>query len=318
MFKDKHTAPLVHMISFAVLTSLLVGVGLVFPLLSFWGLLICPLPLALLGCREGIRWLGLGALLAEGLLMFVSPSLSLYFLLGCLPLVLVLFLLAEKRETLRWTGGESLFAAFIVVVLAKLAVLAAFWALTGQNILVPDIQQVELMFRGVSTLPPDQALTLQKTLSELAVLLPYMTPSLILLWSGLEAAVNYLSCERILRRHGVERRPPALPPFVEWRLPPSLLPAMALSIILGFFLEADKWLSAAMFVVNLRLVLNVLFFTQGLSLVLWWMGHRNFRPFVRFLFLLLALLPLTWIWLIVLGMGDMALNLRARVKGRGK
>lgn len=316
MFKDGRAVPLVRTIFFSVLTSLLIALGMLFPLLSFWGLLICPLPLALLGCREGARWLGAGTFLTETLLLLLSPAISLYFLLGCAPLSLALFLLAEKRDQWRWSGGESLFAGLIVSILAKLAILAVFWALTGRNILVPDLTQIEALFGGTSSLSPDQRLTLQETLRQTAALLPYMTPSLILLWSGLEVLVNYQLCERLLRRRGVDRRPPALPHFAEWRLPASLLPAMVLSIILGFFLDADKWLEAAMFVVNLRLVLNVLFFIQGISLGLWWMKHRNFRPLIRFLLLLLVLFPLTWIWLIVLGMGDMAFDIRARVKQR--
>ena len=317
MFQDRRAAPLVRTAFYAVLTSLLIALGMLFPLLSFWGLLVCPLPLVLLGCREGGKWMGAGTFLTETLLLFLSPSLSLYFLLGCAPLSLALFLLAEKRQRLNWTGGESLFAGLIVSILAKLALLAVFWGLTGRNILVPDLAQIELLFGGTGSLSPDQRLTLQETLRQTAALLPYMTPSLILLWSGLEVLVNYQLCEHLLRRRGVDRRPPALPPFVEWRLPVSLLPAMVLSIILGFFLDADKWLEAAMFVVNLRLVLNVLFFVQGISLGLWWMKRRNFRPLVRFLLLILVLFPLTWVWLIVLGMGDMAFDIRARVKQRG-
>ncbi|MCR4819180.1 MAG: YybS family protein [Fretibacterium sp.] len=318
MFKDGRTAPLVRTIFFAVLTSLLIALGIFFPLLSFWGLLICPLPLALLGCREGARWLGAGIFLTETLLLLLSPSVSLYFLLGCAPLSLVLFILAEKQEKLQWTGGESLFGALIVSILAKLTVMAFFWVLTGRNFLIPDLAQMELLLGELGTLPPDQLLTLQETLRQTAALLPYMTPSLILLWSGLEVLVNYHLCERILKRRGVDRRPPALPPFAEWRFPTSLLPAMVLSIILGFFLDADKWFEAKMFVVNLRLVLNILFFVQGISLGFWWMKHRNFRPLARFLLLLLALFPLTWIWLIVLGMGDMAFDIRSRIKQRGQ
>ncbi len=290
---------------------------MLFPLLSFWGLLLCPLPLALLGCLDGGRWLGAGIFLTEGLLLTLSPSLSFYFLLGCSPLSVGLFLLAEKREKLQWTGGESLFGALIVSILSKLALLAFFWVLTGRNILVPDLAQIELLFSETGTLSLEQRQGFQEALRQTAALLPYMTPAMILLWSGLESLVNYQFCGRFLRRRGTERCLPALPPFAEWRLPASLLPAMILSIIAGFFLDTDQWFRASMFVVNLRLVLNVLFFIQGLSLAFWWMTYRGFRPLTRFLLFLLALFPLTWIWLILLGMIDMTFGIRARVRRRG-
>ena len=47
---------LARMLFFALFAALLFSAGLFVPILGFWCLLMSPLPLALLGMREGLRW----------------------------------------------------------------------------------------------------------------------------------------------------------------------------------------------------------------------------------------------------------------------
>lgn len=55
-----------RLVFFSLLTVLLLKAKDYVPAVGFWGLFFSPLPLALLGCREGRRLLGLGMLLTGG------------------------------------------------------------------------------------------------------------------------------------------------------------------------------------------------------------------------------------------------------------
>ena len=308
-----HAMP-VRLIFSSVSAVLLAAVGTFVPLLGFWGLLLCPLPLAVLGCRDGMRPMAWGLFLTEALLaLLLSPAFALYFLLGCAPLSLALCLVPRTK----WTGGEALLVCALVSLGAKLALAGAFWALTGQNILLPDMKQMDLaLTQFYSNLPPEQSQTIMEGMRRMLSFLPYMLPSLVLICAELDSLVNYMACGAILRRRGVERRPPALPPFADWRFPRSLLPAYLLSVLLSYLWDADTWVEGAMFAVNLKLALNVLFFAQGLALFSWWMDRRGFRPVSRFLLLFFMLFPLMWPWLVFLGIADIAFDLRARAGRR--
>ena len=69
-----------------------------------------------------------------------------------------------------------------------------------------------------------------------------------------------------------------------------------------------------MFAANLHLVLNVLFFVQGLSLAFWWIRRRRLGPFLQFLAVFVMMIPLVWLWLVFLGVSDMVFNFRSRVR----
>ena len=308
MLKNERLAPLAHWAVCSMLTVFLVSVGTVVPILGFWGTLLCPLPLALLGYRDGTRWMAAGLFLTEGLLLF-APSLALYFVLGCFPVSLALFFVSRAR----WKGSESVAVCVLVSLGAKLLLLAAFWGLTGRNILLPDAAQAEAALRSLSVgLPLDEARAVQEAVRQAIALFPYMMPSMLLLWSMLDAVIDYRLCVYFQRE--AASRPPALSPFTTWRFPRSLLPAMVLSFFLGYVWKADTWLQGAMFAANLRLVLNVFFFVQGLALALWWLERRQVRPFLRLSLLAVMLLPLMWTWVILIGVSDMAFDLRARAE----
>ena len=87
--------------------------------------------------------------------------------------------------------------------------------------------------------------------------------------------------------------------FRSWRFSGTLLPAMFLAFLVGFF--ASDWTPGAMFAMNLKIVLNVFFFVQGLSLIWWWFVRRRVGVFWRCLALAVFAFPVFWLWLVFLG-----------------
>ena len=313
---SKQGRPFVHLILFPALTVLLFLLGASVPVLGFWGHLVCPLPLALLGYRDGARRMDAGALLAAtvmalgGLFNVLSPLLVLYFLLGFLPLSLALYRVSRRK----WTGTEALVVCVLVALLTKLAVGGTFLLLTGTNPWIPNPEQVRLLLSQFSSANSSRAAAIRVTIAEISPILPYVLPSLLLISSCLDAVVNYRLCERFQR--GSNSRPPSLPPFTNWRFSNTLLPALFFSFVMGLLWDRNEWLGGAMFAANLKLVLNILFFVQGLSLAFWW-ASRRLGPLGRAIMLFVLLVPVMWICLLFLGIADMLLDFRSRAKGTG-
>lgn len=299
---------LMRMLFFASLTVSLFLAGIYLPVLGVWGLLISPLPLALLGMREGPRWQTVGTVVVlGGLLLGLDPLSALYFLIGMTPLSYAL----SFSPRLRGTGAEALLLCTGVSILSKLVLLGVFLALTGHNPLIPEPEQMRLLLmRLYAELPleGEQAGMLREAVESMVAVFPYLLPSLLLLSSVLDAFLNYRLGVFFQRKHG--HLPPLLPPFSEWRFSRTLLPAMFLAFFMDFFVS--EWTAGAMFSMNLKLVLNVFFAFQGFSLLWWWLEQRRVGFLGRCLVFVFLLFPLLWLWFVFLGVGDMIFDLRRR------
>ncbi len=304
-------ASLARMVLFVALTLLLFSVGFFVPVLGFVGFLTVPLPLALLGMRDGGRWQAVGVALAGGgLALLLTPLSALYYLMAQAPLSCALSFVSRGRRK----GAEALLLCSGISVISKLLLLGVFLALTGHNPLMPDPEQIRLLLTRLYSelsLDGERAWALREAVEEMAALFPYMLPSLVLVSSLFEAFVNYglgVLCQR-----GRAQSPPPFPPFSDWRFSGTLLPALFLAFLTGVF--ASDWTPGAMFAMNLKIVLNVFFFVQGLSLIWWWFLRRRVGMFWRCLALAVFVLPVFWLWLVFLGTGDMIFDLRRRVGG---
>ena len=304
-------ASLARMVLFVILTLALFSVGFFVPVLGFGGFLAVPLPLALLGMREGARWPAAGGVLSGGgLALLLDPLSALYYLIAQAPLSCALSFVSRGWRK----GAEALLLCSGISIASKLLLLGVFLTLTGHNPLMPDPEQIRLLLTRLYaelSLDGEQAWVLREAVDGMAALFPYMLPSLVLVSSLFESFVNY-GLGALYRRGRAQSLPP-LPPFSDWRFSRTLLPAMLLAFLMGFF--ASDWTPGAMFAMNLKIVLDVFFFVQGLSLLWWWFARRRVGVFWRCLTLAFFVLPVFWFWLVLLGVGDMIFDLRRRGGG---
>jgi uncharacterized protein YybS (DUF2232 family) len=273
-------------------------------------LLFCPTPLALLGAKENNRWMAAGlAGIAALLSLFFGPLFCFYFLMGEGTLCFGLSLPLGRVQK----GSESLFFCTAVSILSKIVFFSVMLLLTGRNPFVPDVEALNAVFSRMSAATPGQGgdgAFLEESLRQMASLAPYMLPSLILLSSMFDSFLNYKLCEFIQRGH--QRAFPALPPLGEWRFPRSLLWAFLFAFTLPLLIETDGWPLGTMLELNLKFLVNVFFFLQGLSLVWWWLLKRKVHLFLRLLAAGALFFPLLGVWSVALGVGDLCLDLRAR------
>ena len=90
------------------------------------------------------------------------------------------------------------------------------------------------------------------------------------------------------------------------------------SFIASYFIKTDVWFYGAVYLMNLQLVINVFMFVQGVAIAFWIMDGFKLKIFAKILICALMMLPFFWAWLIIMGMSDMALNLRERIKFKSR
>jgi uncharacterized protein YybS (DUF2232 family) len=312
------------------LSALLFSVGGVIPVFDM-AAFFCPVPLALLGARENDAWATVGlALTSFFLILLFGPSVALYFLLGegilCLGLTLPLGR-AEK-------GSECLLLCTGVSIVSKILFLLVALQLSGENPFLMGVEAMETffaqMFTEINGASDDAAL--RESLSRMAESVPYITPSLIVLSSMFDSFLNYKLCERLQRKwlltqsqnspqsdalqaaehpRGMGRAFPPLPSFEAWRFPKSLLLALLFAVLLPFLSEEDDLLAKTM-ETNLKFIVCVFLFLQGLSLAWWAFAKRSWPLVVRVALIVLLFFPIFGLWAIGFGFVDICLDFRNR------
>ena len=298
-----------------VITLIMVIAGIFLPVFGFLALMLCPLPLAVLGCIEGHKNMSIAEFMIEGILFVaISPSIAIYYLLACAPLAGILFLLSknELKEIKKYTAAESLLLCVGISITFKLILILGFWIFTKQNILFPDVHQMNITLNELYGNQPE----LQEAVRTVLSVFPYLLPTMLVLYATIETFLNYALCSRLTKKlfPNTKNFPPELPEFKVWKFPVSLLLASIFALVAGYFIDTDTWFWGAIFIMNLQIVISALMFVQGLSMALWIMDGFKLKRATKILIFIILSFPFFWPWLIVIGMCELALNLRDRIK----
>ena len=298
-----------------IITLLMMLAGIFMPLMGVIGLMLCPLPLAVLGCVEGHKQMSIAELMIEvTLFIVVAPSMAVYFLIGCAPVSGMLFLLSRDdiKSVKKFTGAESLLLCTATSIVFKIILIVSFWLFTNKNIMFPDIQQMKIILSDLYANQPE----LQASVNTILNVFPYLFPTMLMLYSIAEGFLNYSLCYKFTKKlfPGIKNFPPELPEFKQWKFPTSILFASIFAFISGYFIDTETWFGGAIFVMNLQLVISALMFIQGVSVAFWIMDGFKLRRGSKIFVCIILSFPFFWPWLIVIGMSELALNLRNRIK----
>ncbi len=298
---------------FITLSLMLAGSFL--PLFGLIGLILSPLPLSVLGCIEGRKSMSVAELLIEAtLFLVISPTLAVYYLLGCAPVAAVIFMLSQEsfRNVKKLTGGESYIICVGASLLFKTLLIWAFWFFTGKNILFPDSAQLSDIMSRLYGNDPE----LMSALRQVIAIFPRLLPSLLVIFAGIESYLNYSLCYSVMRKFFPDSKtyPPELPPFTLWKFPASIFFVSLGAFILGWLIDSETDLTVMVFIMNLQIAANVIMFVEGLSLAFWLMEGFRLKKGIKTALGIMLFIPFFWPWLIVIGMCDMSLNMRERIK----
>ncbi len=298
-----------------LITLAMIVAGSFVPLFGFVGFMLCPLPLCILGNLEGHKRMSIAELLIEAtLLLAISPTMAVYFLVGCAPLSAMIYTLSREdiKAVKKYSGAVSLLVCTGASIAFKLVLIVLFWFFTKRNILVPDMSQVEPVMRELYASQPELMAAMMRALR----IIPYLVPALLILYCSAETYMNYSLCSKLMQKIAPESKnfPPELPEFKLWRFPVSLMLVSFLSLVIGYFMDIDTWFEGSVFIMNLQIIVNALMFIEGLAVIFWIMDGFRMRRAGKIAVCVILGFPFFWPWLIVIGMCDIVLNLRERIK----
>ena len=304
-------------------SALLVALAVVFflasnflPVVGLGIALLCPAPLVVLGLRQNLRTavLGMGvATLLVAALMGLPGAL--FFSLGFGVLGVGLGYLARKQNR----AVDILLYGVLVSLGSKLLLILLATKLTGVNPFSLDAETMQRMTEKVFAFYAAHGMggagmeAMKEQMTATLKMMPLLFPALLTMASALDCWLSYVVTAAVVRRLGKVELPP-LPSFGQWRFPKSVFWALLVSFLLALLgTRPDAPRVFLQTGVNLRLVVQMLFFLQGSAVVWGLLEARGWRIAGRMtVFILGMLIPLLSHGALLLGIVDMWWDLRSR------
>ena len=236
--------------------------------------LLAPAPLVILGLRHDIKRSLLGLAIATILTaVFLGPLSSLFFLLGFGVLGVGLGYIAKRSSS----GVEVMLFGILLSLGSKLLLMIIAAKVTGINPFQLDSAEMQGMidkifkFYESAGMSGESMNAVKEQFSQAMTVIAYLSRNFVG-GSALDCFLSYRVSALVLKRLGGTTLPP-LPPFSEWRFPRSVFAALLASFILTVLPGQDGgWSLPLRIGVNVRMLVNILFLLQGLSLFWHFLG----------------------------------------------
>ncbi|MFY0761201.1 YybS family protein [Metabacillus dongyingensis] len=292
---------------FTVLTLM----TLYLPLIGAFLMVFLPLPFILYTVRHGIK--AAVTLMAASIFitlivgsLFALPLTLTYALSG-----IVMGCFYQKRQTAGALIGGTI--AFLISFVVMYAASVAFFQIdpieeaTGS--MDETIDMAKSMMAAIGQEANEAAIN---QLEEQMKYIGYLIPSLLVSVSFIFAILSHAVTIPVLKRLKIQLVP--LKPFREWKLPTSIV-WYYLIVSFLFFLNLDTGSFLYIAAVNLLFVLQVLLVVQGFSFIFFYSHVKNYSKAIPVTAIILSLiLPILMYLVRILGIIDLAFNLRGRVK----
>ena len=243
--------------------GILAAIAIVFAIISMYVPVIgsfinflWPLPIAICGMRNGLRWSVMTLIVADIAVAVLISPLHAFSLLAAFGLVGL-------------TLGECMrrgYKPFKLMLISSVACLISIGASFLIALYIMGIQPVDMMFTsleeaaresvgyyqsmGMSQTEIDAAV---KSNAEMLRMMRLIMPGAFFLCAPIIAFVNYLAARKILSKLGVAFE--EFPPFTQWNVPGWMLWPYGISL--------------------LQVISSVFFVLQGIALIYWWLEKNN-------------------------------------------
>ena len=274
-------------------SGLLFSASLAVPLIGFVSALLAPVPLGLARIKGGSAVAGFSALLATLVLaVLFSPQVGAWYAVQCGLIGLLVPECAlrgfKPSRTILWTTAAGVTLTIVVV--------TAYVMSTGTNLqlfiqkeITDGISQTTKLYEQQSGLSAQDLEVLKQGMQTVGQIMSRTYPALTTINLGLISAVTLLLFMRTATRYALAVN---RPPFKDFRTPELLI---WLLIVAGFAMLAPSVLLTTP-ALNILSVLGVLYFLQGLAVLLTISGRTSFASTLK---VLLGILLLTQPYLII-------------------
>lgn len=283
MDQREHQKAMLEAAMIATLTTIFVVGTFYIPLLSML-LVLIPVPFLVLAARRATRYAFFSLLIATlliGVLTGVLYSLFIFVIFGPLTVVMGASLRREKQP------HEAIFSGAV-------ASAAATFLLIYLIAVVSGIQLTVELGRIFESVLQQQINSLQQlSIDPVAVeeMINYMLlifPALIMVQALFGAFLNYYLTIAVLRRsEGYKKE---LPEFSRFRLPGHVVMGSFLVLVLSWLTGYMEGINTEGMVANVVLLIMMVFFMQGLSLISYWIKGTRVPKWVRIAALIVLVL----------------------------
>jgi len=277
---------------------------------------LCPAPLVILGLRHNTGHAFAGLLAASILvLMILGPVGALFFVLGFGVLGVGLGYLAKTNES----AVEIMMYGILVSLGSKLLLMVIASKLTGINpFSLEPAEMNEIIdkvfgFYSSTGMAGENLEEARAQIKQTLRIIPLVFPAILTMASAVDCYLSYVVSRVVLRRTSSISLP-ALPGFDHWRFPKNIFWALLVSILLSFAgMSGQEWNMLAKVGTNLRLIINMLFLIQGMSLCWYFLKSRGINRILGVVVLVfMILVPIISQIVILLGIIDLWFDLRSR------
>ena len=290
--------------------------------------LAAPAPISLIGIRQGVYKAFLAVIFVATALFLpfgYEGSVSFIFSAGFLGII---FAVVVKKAN---SAGETFLGLVITALAAKLMFMLFMINTRGTNPFVLDENSVSAIMNSFIAGASDDVL------NTLAQQLNLLVPTFLIIAAGIDSFVNYFLVLKIENRRRQLRTASSsiavnsadertnelkihpLPPLEQLSFPRSLLTAFLAAFLITLLDVSGTNRTLLSAELNLKILTSILFFIQGLSFVWWWMLHKNYSFWVRYpILLILLFIPILSMGLVMVGIVDIVIDLREKMRRNSK
>ncbi|MBI3998138.1 MAG: YybS family protein [Armatimonadetes bacterium] len=288
------------------------------PVIGMATALLCPLPLAVLVIRHGLRVAAIAGVVSALVgATLAGPLVGLGILISFAPMGLVLGIGARQ-------GWDASRVVLLGALVTSISMTVSFLGLLGAGprgaaAMAEEMQKTMERSAEMSAslyarmgLPKAQIEAATAQMREVARQLPYLLPVALVFSVVIAAWLNYEVGRRVLHRFGYRLKP--LPPLRTWRLPAAAVWLVPLSFLVLVVGTAPGGVAALQGVGrSLMIGTQILFMLQGLLAGLVILGNFGFGRFAQAMAVAFAMVtPIVGTLLVILGILDSALKVRER------
>lgn len=308
------TQSLVEGALMAVLTVVLMFIGMYIPVLGFVVRFFIAVPITILVVRQNFFVAVLAAVAASFIAaIFLGPLGAISCFIQYMPLGLVVGAMFAKRRG----AGKSMVAAIVTSAISMIIIIALGFAISGlsmdnlnriaQEITTETLQLYEQM--GMTEILRQQGITTE-VFREMINRMMKMLPSMVVIFGGVQGLIHFLLTRMVFRK--LKLKIPRMPVFTKWHLPFHAVWGLigAWTLWLGSdYLAMDTLKVAAQ---NVLMIYGVLLLVVGMAVVAHYMDFKHISSTWKVLcvFLLLFFFNGVIILCALAGLADLIFDFR--------
>ncbi|MEG1537371.1 MAG: YybS family protein [Clostridiales bacterium] len=317
--EDKITVKaLVEGAMMAAIAFVLALISVYIPLLNIVGILLFPLPMAILVLRHGVKMGTIGTVVVfvlTAVLLGIAQAFMLIIQGGVLGLFLG-YCFRRRKGPLFSLGIATMIAAVGTVAGITLSVFVSglpFSSLTSQIEVMVNQYVAIFQAQGMESALIPPGMTAKEFIILMTETMQRLLPAIMIIASMGMALLCYIIFSKILRRLRYDI--PQLPPFPSWRIDWRFAWGLIVGLLCAWLGSRFSVMWLSNFGVNILYAFFPVLFICGLSLTVWLFKKLHFNMMVNILFIFLAMMFFNYVCmlLVLAGVFDPLVDFRSRL-----